>query len=379
MTKLLKYLIPVVLLGIFMLSTYSVVADNGDDSEDGNHDGIPDKQEIEDKRQIQLEFNKENGELQIQSEGSINGSKNHIQIEITAKEGLKFSFEFSGKTVNESESQLSMELEVRKIIEFIDNSSSNSIGGFDSNDTLINSFDIRSFVWNLDVGNSSINNNTVWSINASTTFNSNASLSFQFILSEGYSVLDNNTLAPNSLKYSVAINNYTYSNLSSQIALEMKIKSNLESEHISHETEDHKEGLTHDNESSVNFGNGSSTGFFSWADSYLVDGVNESIVTSNSVMVDDEDSSQNKLYFSFAHGNDIYWDPKVGVTRATTSPYVIQQVSSSTTAIISISTSQDLPTEKSTNTSQSAPGFELVAIILSIGVMTLRLRKSKNN
>ena len=390
MSKQVNLFVSLILLGIFLFSISAVVADEGDSGDstqsgDDNHNGISDQQEHQDERQIQTEFDQEGNQLQIQSEGHINGSSNHIQIEISASEGLKVNFEFSGKTVNQSESELKIGLETRRVYEFIDNISSGLPNGFDSNDTLLKTFDLRNAVWNLEFSNFTVSNVTAWSINASTQLTNYSSLEFQFIFTGGFLALDNNnTLAPNALKYSVLISNYTYSDPSAQLALEMTLRSGtnrsgFESEHINHETEDHMEGLTHDKESSVNFGNGSSTGFFSWIDSYLVDGVNESVVTSPSLTLDGEDHSQNIMVFSFAHGSDISWDPKVGVTRATSSSYVDQQINSisssssvtTTSETTSTADSVDINTTTQGDQVSNTPGFELFTFIFSLGVFII--------
>ena len=143
----------------------------------------------------------------------------------------------------------------------------------------------------------------------------------------------------------------------------MIFKSGLHSDHISNNTEDHIDGLTHNNASEVNFGNGTTSGFFSWVDNYTVDGVNKTIVTSPAVSVDHEDSAYNQMYFSFAHGNNITWDPKIGVTRATTSIYDIYHPMSST-----------IPTSLSSSP-KSTPGFEVLLAGLSLGVVAVIITK----
>ena len=224
---------------------------------------------------------------------------------------------------------------------------------------------MRTFNWSLTISNTTVNTVTTWFVNATATFNNNALIKFMFIFSNGYSLIDNSSLIqPNSLKYSVEIQNYSYISTNSQLALEMNFKSDLQSNKISHDTEDYKNGYTNKPESGVNFGNGSATGFFSWTDNYSVDGVMKPIITSTSVSVDNEDSSQNALFFSFAHGKNIFWDPKVGVTQSTFS---------------AVSPNELLSNSLNSNQTTGVPGLESIAVVFGMMILAFRLRKRKNN
>ena len=146
----------------------------------------------------------------------------------------------------------------------------------------------------------------------------------------------------------------------------------IESDHISNTTEAYKDGLTKDKESSVNFGNTTgSKGFFSWADNYTVDGVNDSVVTSSSVSVDHEDNAYNQMYFTFNQGNVISWDPAVGVNRASLPSASLGLLSVNTPA--STTTSSAAPTNSSPApaANKSSPGFEAIAVMLSVGVIAI--------
>ncbi len=296
---------------------------------------------------------------------------------------MDVNFQYSGKNVNNTESHLQIKLKATQLVEFIANKTAGQLNGYNSNDTLVKSFDLTKANWSLSLTNSTVSynnainsasnttvsNSTVWTMTASTTLNTNATLSFQFLVTNGFAPMPgNNTLAPNAIKFSVALNNYTYSNPQSQLALKMIFKSGLRSDHISNNTEDHIDGLTRNKASEVNFGNGTTSGFFSWIDSYTVDGVNKTIVTSPAVSVDKEDSSYNQMYFSFAHGKNITWDPKVGVTRATTSIYDMYHP-------LSLTTSSTIPVSSVLPTTKSTPGFELLIAALSLGVIAIVTRR----
>lgn len=355
-----------------MLSTYSVVADSGDQTQQDQPDqnGVSSQRENADRMQTQFQYNQSKKQVHIESENNYNGTKSHIEVEIEANDGMNIHFSYSGQ-FNNTKTVLQIGLEASRLNEFINNNT--AIPGYDSNDTLLNSINLRDMIWNLTVSNSTLNNVTTWTINAQASLTNTSTITFQFVFSNGFaSLAGNSTLGPNALKWSVIISNYHYSAPNSQLALKMLMKSGdhndgFKSDKISNQTEDHKDGLAHGNESAVNFGNGTTAGFFSWADSYMVDGQNKTIVTSPAVSVDREDTAQNQLWFSFAQGNVINWDPKVGVDRSTAFSYDMAHPIVLSTAV---------PVSSST---KASPGFEMLAVILSLGVVALvTKRKFKN-
>ena len=299
MSKGMKIILSLLLIGIFMIS-YSALADNSQpgsskDSKDQNQNGVSDQRESADQRQVQVQYDQSGKSIQLSSENHYNGANNQIEIEVSANDGLSVNFQYSGHNVNQTESNqnethLQIKLKASKLVEFINNNT--AIPGFDSNDTLVKSFDLSNTNWNLGVSNSTVSytntvanstvsNYTVWKMTASTTIDTNASLSFQFFVTNGFALMTgNNTLAPNLIKFTVSLANYTYSSPQSQLALKMIFKSDLQSKSKSNNTEDHVDSLTQNKTSEVNFGNGSTESFLSWVDNYTVNGVSKRIETS---------------------------------------------------------------------------------------------------
>ena len=288
MSKSMKITLSLLLIGIFMIS-YAALADDSQpssskDSKDQNQNGVSDQRESADQRQVQVQYDQSGKSIQLSSENHYNGANNQIEIEVSANDGLSVNFQYSGHNVNQTESNqnethLQIKLKASKLVEFINNNT--AIPGFDSNDTLVKSFDLSNTNWNLGVSNSTVSNYTVWKMTASTTIDTNASLSFQFFVTNGFALMTgNNTLAPNLIKFTVSLANYTYSSPQSQLALKMIFKSDLQSKSKSNNTEDHVDSLTQNKTSEVNFGNGSTESFLSWVDNYTVDGVSKRIETS---------------------------------------------------------------------------------------------------
>ena len=394
MSKNVKILTTLLLIGFFMISYASLAVNSQpssfNSSQDQTQSGITTQREQADQRQVQAEYNSTENQIQVTS----NGTNNQIQIEISADNGLDVSYEYLNQTTH---SNLEIELKATKLVEFIDNKTAGQLNAYDHNDTLVKAFDLATANWTLAISNSTVNSYIVWKMTASTTINTNAVLSFQFLVSNNYvSMANNNILAPNVIKFTTTINNYVYSNSQSRLALKMIFKSDLQSKSISNNTEDHVDGLTQTNASEVNFGNGSTDGFFSWQDNYTVDGVSKQIETSPAVSVDLEDSSYNQMYFSFYHGNTISWDPKIGVTRTSTSLYDSQNplnLNPNTTTTNSNNPSVTSPTTTSNpinpttapssvnsinSSTKSAPGFEIILVgfsLIVIAVITKRFHK----
>lgn len=386
-----KIFIPLLLIAVFMVSTYSVIADSGSTTST-NDGGVSSQQEKADQRSVTLDYSPSEKDVELNSYNTYNGALTEISSELNALNGLQIQFSYSGN-INQIESELQMNLEARKVVEFINNNT--AIPGYDAHDTLLHTYDLRSVDWTISVSNNTVNGITVYIVKATGALTSSATISFTFDLSNGYAQLAaGNVIGPNVLKWSMQISNYQYSSPNSQLALQMTMSSGYQSsDKISSQTEDHTDGLTLSNESAVNFDNGTTHGFFSWADQYSVDGHNQTVVTSPDVSVDKQDPTQNQMYFSFLQGKIINWDPKVGVTRSSTSLYDIQHPyvpvtsssnsgSSSSSGSNSNSVATNSPSVSSSsafNKNKTSPGFEIIAVMLSLGVIGLvSKRKFKN-
>lgn len=356
MSKSLKYVIPLLLIGLFMVS-YAALADGGQQggSNDSGHNSV-DQQEQSDHRQVQVEYNPSDNSIQIQSQNHNNGTNTNIEITLSAGDGgLQVNFQYSGESANHTESHLGIKLKATNLVEFMDNKTAGQLNGLDGNDTVLKTINLQNLSWNLSLTNQTLSNNSLWIMTATTTVNTNATLTFQFLLTDGFfAMAGNNTLTPNLIKFSVSLLNYKFENSQSQIALQTIFKSNLNSDHISNQTEDHTDGFTHNSQSAVNFANGTTAGFFSWADNYTVNGQSKPIISSPAVTVDKEDNTYNQMYFSFLQGSNITWDPSVGVTLATTSPGAILSLLSSNSSLSS---------------AKSTPGFEYLVALSSIVVL----------
>lgn len=364
----LKIILALFVLGIFLLApSAKVLADSsagqtteshntekssesqhtstGESSSDSNHNGVSDLQEKQDQRQVQQDVNTQDGQAQFQSELQSGSQKNSFQFQLEAKEKVQFSFHYKSESSN-AQSQIEMKFEFRQLVEFIDNTSNvnNTVNGLDKMDTVVQSIDFQSLNWNMAYVKSTVGSQSVYNVNVTAT-QGNMLVEFSFYVSTGFVNQTDHLLTPNSVKFNVEIKDFPFQQSNSLLAAEVKIKNEVQNREIQNETEDHKAGLSGP-EQQLSFDNNSVGAFFSWATSYTADGVNKTVVVSPVTSDHAEDGTQAKMYFNFAHANDIYWDPEVGVTRS------------------------------STTGSSSTPGFEFLAILV-VPIVAILLRKKR--
>ncbi len=323
-------------------------SDSGKNS-DSNHNGIADSVEQENERQIQQDINTQDGSAQIQSQLKVGNVQNSFQFQLEAKDKVEFSFHFKSES-SSSHTQVEMKFEIKNLIEFVDNTTnpSNVLNAYDSGDTLVQKINFESLTWNMAYTKNTISNQTVYNIVVNATQGSMV-VTYSFFLTTGFVNHSNYMLTPNAVKFNVEIKNFPFKDQNSLLASEVQIKNQIQNRQIENDTEDHKAGLAGP-EQQLSFTNSSVGAFFSWAKSYLADGANKTVVVSPVTTENGDSGVYGKMYFNFAHANDIFWDPSVGVTR------------SSSSGIIASST----------------PGFEVLAILILPGLALIsRVHKKK--
>jgi hypothetical protein len=300
--------------------------ETNEEQHDSDEDGVEDEREKADEREMKADFDSEENELKVESTLKSGESKNKFEFKIEANERVEFEFKFK-KEASNVESEISTRFEFRDLTEFLDNTSNpnNFVNGFDDSDSVLQIIDLHDLNWTLVYNEQTINNVTIYNIVVSATLGSMV-IEFTFFISSSYTLyVDNATLLqPSSVKFNVEISNFPFSDSNSMLAVQLKMKHETETENdekIEDETEDEAEGLSLADEQQIKFSNSSVDSFFSWITTYEADGVNKTIVVSP-VTDDDDGVSKRKMYFNFVQAQKLFWDPKVGVTRATTSLYV---------------------------------------------------------
>ena len=291
------------LLVFLMFSTFLYLpAQASDDEEDDeDDDGVEDDIEDKNRREISVEY--DDYEAKIQSELSSNGVENSFTAEMkSTSEGLEYILEFE-KEIDSNETEIEFEITLSKIIEFIDE---NDNGTYEPLiDTVASEYEINSYN-PIEYSAEVINNNTIHIFSVET---SDGIFSSTMYVSEEFAIINDTLITPTELKFDIIINNYTFTEVDSYLALKIEIESELEIDYEEdEETEDEKDGRTSD-EQEIEIDYGNYTGFFSWLKTATIDDIEYAINATQIETV----SEKGIMYLSYPHGNEIYHDPKVGI------------------------------------------------------------------
>jgi hypothetical protein len=127
-------------------------------------------------------------------------------------------------------------------------------------------------------------------------------------LVEEFVYVNDNLISPTEAKVDLEITNYEYLDDNSQLALIAKLWSQ-EKYSEREETDDEKEGYS-DDEKDVHIQNAEYSGFFSWKETALIDGVEMEVLTKELVY---EEEDLQVLLLCYPRGYHIYHDPKIGI------------------------------------------------------------------
>lgn len=307
--KLRKYnLLGVLLISIFILSTsigVSVATDNDDD-------GVDDEFEESEKRDIQIEI--DTGQIEIESKLRQGSTIDEIELSVEYKsDGIKIEVSYESELTSENETEYEVEFSVhfRKLIEFVDE---NSNGIFDpSIDTMIQEVELNSFQPVVYKTSIISDDTTLHYLLINTT---DGVFAAHLFLVEEFTIVNETLITPTALKIDIEIDDFNYLDINSQLALYVKLGADSEYE-TDEETDDEEEGYASD-ESGVTTGNNNYVGFFTWDENATIDGVSKQVLSST-IEVDDDDELEQKLYLNYPRGNHIYHDPKVGISALITS------------------------------------------------------------
>jgi hypothetical protein len=127
-------------------------------------------------------------------------------------------------------------------------------------------------------------------------------------LVEEFVYVDETLISPTEVKIDIEITGYEYEDENSQLALVTKLWAE-ETYKEREETSDEKEGYATD-EKDVYVKNDRYSGFFSWKETALIDGVEMEVKTKE---LDFEDEHHQVLLICYPRGYHIYHDPKIGI------------------------------------------------------------------
>jgi hypothetical protein len=238
--------------------------------------------------------------VEIESQLESGGVEDSFQISVqVGSDGAEFQIEFESETAtNESERQF--EVRFDELIEYID---VNDNGVYDdSTDNVVQTLTLDSFepiVYTVE-------NTASGPVHIIDVLTTDGIFGARVYAVGDFTEVNGTVIAPTQVKIDVFIRNFNFTEGDSFLALKVELGSELETS-IDNMTEDEEDGRAVD-ESAVDFLLTDVTGFFSWKESAEIDGVTH-LVNST---IDEVTATEQDIYLSYPHGDEIIHDPKIG-------------------------------------------------------------------
>ncbi|KKM18627.1 hypothetical protein LCGC14_1663800, partial [marine sediment metagenome] len=282
--------------------------DDDDGIDDDDDDGIDDDFEDENKRDIKIDI--DDDEFEIESKIRNGGTSDELRLKVRHDDRLSFKFtyesEWESESGSESELELEFKVEFRKLIEYVDLDDNGMYNK--SVDQFIQEIELDSFQPIIYTTSSLSDDTTLHYFIANTT---DGVFTAHIFFVEEFAVINSSFIAPTQTKIDIEISNFNYIDDNSQLGLYIRLESEIEYEEDD-ETQDETEGHASD-EDGVVLENNDYTGIFTWKENAVIDGVVMDVLSSK-LEVDDDDEGEQKLILNYPRGNHIYHDPKVGMT-----------------------------------------------------------------
>ena len=339
----------VCLLFLIVISQANLIIASDDDS-----DGIEDDYEEYNHRTIEVEI--ESGQIHFESvlDGREDSDEFGIGIENRTGDGLQIELSYDNDSES-GESELEFAVQFNEIIEYIDvdgdgiyNSSIDTQVGASY---LIDSFQKTQYqVHALNDGNN------LHQVIVNTT---DGIFTVYIYLLEEFGILNGSLITPSQIKIDIEINGFSFGDPTSQLALKSELEASVEFE-SENETEDEEFGYSTD-EASVQVFINETYGYFSWAEVAEVDEISKSVNISNL----EHGASEDIFYLSYAQGQHILHDPKIGIKGLIISPQ-------------SINDDDDDDGDKDNQTELLIYGFEPYALLSIIFISISLIIKSRH-
>ncbi|MFN4133173.1 MAG: hypothetical protein ACK4GQ_02250 [Candidatus Hadarchaeales archaeon] len=259
------------------------------------------------KRTVEVRESENEVEIEVRNPYEERESEDEERHTIRMKtdDGLKFKLEYEDlrTTAENAEREVELEFEVKfeEIVEFVDNDGD---GLYDKGEEV--------YTYDLE--------NTPFSLIQSTTENVAGTIVHKIVAQTADNVfkvtvyvsgtpiiVSGENVMPNEVKIDIEINSFPYTHGNSKLALKTELDSEFEVEEEKHDIEGK-------DEEEVKVTSGNYSGFFSWKDTALVDGVSKPVLSTN--ISEDNEEGDRDLYLIYERGTSIVHDPKIGVLGA---------------------------------------------------------------
>jgi hypothetical protein len=292
---------------------------------DEDNDDVDDEQERYQHRKMEMEF--EENRLRIRSDWGQDNYEDEFEILFDIEDGPYFKLEYENN-MHTSENELSFEVKIRELIEYIDK---NLNGRFDEDDDIVNTYSLeRPIFKNLSYQKKLSDNNET--INLVSTQTEDHVFKMNLYFSNNFSNLNNQVLTPSELKIDFIIDKFPYEEKDTLLALRAMLETDHEIE-LEVESFDEINGFS-ENESVFNITTTNNGGFFSWAETAIVDGIEKSVNSTINIQKEETITENEKnsnqvtnLYFSYPRGNNIFHDPKIGIVSISFGAYALKSIS----------------------------------------------------
>jgi len=321
----------------------------------GSQNGCDQKQ----NRYQNRKMNHAGGQRQyrVRSQWNLNNSTDAFEINFASDPEPSLKLEYMPSS-NESNIQLKFKIILKEIVEFEDG---NNNSRYDPTDVIVSKYDFNS----VDFTNLTYNNETLSSgesiVRAETHTVDNV-FTMNMVISDNFTTCYKQLITPSEMKIDFIIQHYPYVENTTQLALLLEIITDHDLG-IESESFDEKNGFA-SNESAINISSMNYSGFFSWLNTAIVDGVNQSVQAT--IFKEENIGSNgpeltNYIALSYPRGTQIIHDPKIGVVSQSFAPLSITDIALTELGIgINVIITYILSCA--------------IAIILFLGIITLRRR-----
>ena len=304
---------------------------NNDDKGEQNREGDDDNDDIDDdqeryqQRKMEMEF--ERNRTRIRSEWDQDEYEDKFEIMFDIDHGPRLKLDYENN-LHSSENELSFDLKIRELIEYRD---TNRNGRYDEGEIIVNTYsfensNFKNFTYQNQLSDDGEKINFVSTQTEDDVFKMN------LYFSGNFSEINNQILSPSEVKIDFIINNYPYEDEGTQLALRTILDTEHETE-LETESFDEKQGFSK-NESVLDITTLNNGGFFSWAETVIVDGivkpVNSTITSQTEETIIENEKISTKvsnIYFSYPRGSNIVHDPKLGVVSISFETFALQSIS----------------------------------------------------
>ncbi len=309
MMKRLKTFLGIAILSLFVLSlalaSTTLVRAQGDG--DTDDDGVDDDLEAENKRVV--EVSADGSGFTIHSKRESQAREDELEITVNVASNLKIALHYNAES-DSTEFELEFDIVFYKLVEYVD---ANANGIYDPlTDSKVQEIALTSFSAPSHTTETAADGTTIHVLTAKTTDNV---FEIQLRVLEQFNVMNGSMVTPGEGKIDIKITNFPYNQGGSDLALYVRLESQSEYEAESI-TDDESNGYSSE-EAGVETSETGFAGFFTWAESAMIDGVAKPVKAS--VLAQDEiEPEEHMLYLCYPRGTNIIHDPKIGVEGITT-------------------------------------------------------------